>query len=212
MARKIWHTLPGQHWTMLKHQENMFVLELQNYATKTKKFDRDDLTLLMTILRCGSNIEEVKKQIPGVKFNRVLNAYNYLKNKLEESIESWQEIKENPDLATLHANAKTAAKLLPIPIHYALSAQSQHLETAVIDSIAYSSGKISAVTVNAHAVEKKLENLKPGSIEGIELGRKLFDPYSPGIYASPYYKPDRVSSLTPLKVKELTSELKMAFE
>lgn len=212
MARKLWHTLPGQHWPMLKHQEYAFALELESYSNKSKRFDRDDLTLLMTMLRCGSTVNQILSQIPGVKLNRLYNSYSYLNNKLKESVESWKEIEENPNLVTLHANAKTAAKLLPIPIHYALSAQSQHLETAVIDSIAYSSGKISAVTVNAHAIEKKLENLPQGSMEGVELGRKLFDPYNPGLYANPYYKPDRVSSLTPIKVKDLVSELKLNIE
>lgn len=208
MARKLWHSLPGQHWPMLPSQEKQFYETLLEYKTKTSKFNRDDVTLLMSILRCGSSVDQVREQVPGVKFHRILNSYRYLKDSLEEALSAWGEIENNPSLEILHSNASNAAMILPIPIHYALSSQGQLTETAVIDSIAYSSGKIGSIGVNVHALEKKLEKLPSGSPEGVAIGKKLFDPYSPGLYANPYYKPDRVSSLTPLRVKDLISRLK----
>ena len=208
MVRKLWHSLPGQHWPLLYHQEKQFYESLLEYKNKTSKFTRDDVTLLMTILRCGTSIDQVKSQVPGVKIHRLLNSYMYLKAKLDDSLDAWKEIEDNPSLEILHSNASCAAMILPIPIHYALSSQGQLTENTVIDSIAYSSGKIGSIGVNVHALEKKLEKLPEGSSDGVEIGKKLIDPYNPGLYSNPYYKPDRVSSLTPLRVKDLLSKLK----
>jgi hypothetical protein len=79
-------------------------------------------------------------------------------------------------------------------------------KNATTVSLAASSAEIHQVTVFAHGLESALLDLEPQDPEGVEVGCRLYNPHEPGVYGNPFYLPDRVAALSPVRVREFLGE------
>lgn len=207
MTRRMWHVWPGQHWPMLLEQEQVFVSELAEAAKgKEGRFDRDDVTALLTALRCGTTFDQLLEIAPGVRYSRVLGAYRCLERQRSACVDAWEAIEDAPTFAAMRRNSDTAAKLLPLAVHRIFSSYETMRADGVAEAVAEMSAEVHRVRVLAHGLEAELAACKPGSSEGIEIGSRLYNPISPGVYGHAFYLPDRISALTPIRVRELLGD------
>jgi hypothetical protein len=66
--------------------------------------------------------------------------------------------------------------------------------------------------VLAKGFEAELEQHVPGSVTGVDLGAKLYNPMNPGVYGNAFFLADRVSSLSPVRVADLLGETRTTID
>jgi hypothetical protein len=193
---------------MLAHQEARFVEELAARLTPGAKarFDRDDVSVLMAALRCGTDLEVLLSVAPKVNITRLHAAYQRLDRLRRESAAAWQEIADRPSERTIAEHAAAAKVLLPVPVGRITGRLHQSSRDDLVRVVAETAAEIRKIEVIAHSIETELADCEPGDPAGVESGTRLYDPHHPGIYASPFYCPDRVGSLTPLRLRDLLNE------
>jgi hypothetical protein len=202
----MWHVWPGQHWPFLRDQEVRFIEELAAAGKKSSKYDRDDATALLNALRCGTSFEDLMRFAPGAKPGRMIAVYNLLEKNRALTVEAWLAIEQDPTIVNLRKHSAAASRLLPLAIHRSLAASEIMSKDGTTFSLAASSAEIHQITVFAHGLESALVNLKPQDPEGVEIGCRLYNPHEPGVYGNPFYLPDRVASLSPVRVREFLGE------
>lgn len=202
--RRMWHVWPGQWWPLLPDQEAAFVAELVAASpARATKPDRDDITSLLNILRCGADLSTVIQVAPGIKPARLLAAYRLLEARRSESEQAWLAIENDPDVHTLRIHASVASRILPVPVHRILATVDQAVAEGVTEAIAAASAQIHHLKITARGIEHELQDMEAGSERGMALGVKLFHPHDPGIFGNPYFLPERISALSPVRVTDL---------
>lgn len=206
-VNRAWQILPGQLWPMDAVQEALFINNLRE-STKPKHFDRDDVSLLLAILRCGSNLETVLRIAPGVKPGALLGAYDKLEALRFESVMSWSKLEADITLIKNKKIMKSVGKLMP---HVSdMLTLDEYLDDP--SSAAFLLGEIKSsvqrMRVFAGSLEAILAQHKPGSTIGVKLGAELYQPNNPGVYGNSNYLPDRIASLSPVRVRDLLGESK----
>lgn len=207
MERRMWHVWQGQWWPTLPEQEREFVFQLREAVkSPSKKFDRDDVTALMNVFRCGTSFEQLLEAAPGAKLERILAAYEHLESRRLQSVQAWRNIEEEPIQSTLLRNADLASLLLPLPVHKMLASIDLSTHDGITRSAAEFSAMVSKMHVLARGIERELTLLTPQDNKGIELGTKLHAAHNPGIYADQFFLADRVSSLSSIRINSLLSK------
>lgn len=200
--RRMWHLWPGQLWPFTLEQEVAFATDLRNAATRTSRSDRDDLTALLGILRCGCGLDGALRLAPGLRINRLASAYNTLSENLEAARASWTALTECAPSETSQY-AERAALLVPGLVgRITAAAHGAAAEplTIAVRSVVH---QVDVTRFRTRQIEERCASLPPGSPMVVDLGSELFHPYRPGAYASPTYIPDRVSALSPVRVSDL---------
>lgn len=200
--RRMNHIWPGQHWPMSMTQETACISELRERAGAPGVFDRDDVTAMMGILRCGSPWDRALELAPGLNLPALLGAYEKLATELEKSRRAWADIVKKPEARILVQQADIASRLLPVPVHRALFAM-EDAPTSLPAVMHELDTALREAHRAARLIEEKLEAHVPPSPSGVTVGAKLFSPTAPGVYADPFYLADRVSALSPVRVAEL---------
>lgn len=196
------HVWPGQYWPMSHAQEIAAIAELRTLAGQPGPFERDDVSAMVGILRCGAPWDRVLELAPGLNLPALLGAYDTLAAGLAESRAAWEQFTTEKTATALVHNASLAARLLPVPVHRALFTMEDtpHLlaeEAATLEQ------RVAECTRAANLIEQELERYRPPSNTGMNIGAKLFSPTNPGVYADPFFLADRVTSLSPVRVAEL---------
>lgn len=219
--RRMWQLLPGRHWPMLAEQEAAFVARITELADGKKvKPSRDDLIMLLTALRCGTDADVLLEHAPGIDAASLLACYSWIDKLRVVSVDAWLQIEQNPSIATVNRFAPEASKLLPIPIYRVVGtieaiSTGRYTMAALPEEIGEASAQIHRIKVRAHGFEAELENMylqaegrmdAPSSTRANRIGQRLYDPLTPGIYGDPHFLPDRVSTLSPLRVRDLLGE------
>lgn len=220
--RRMWQILPGRHWPMLPDQEKAFVDRMTELAKGRKsETQRDDLIILLTALRCGTDADLLLENAPGTTPESILAAYNWIEKLRQRSVSAWIAIENAPSIATVQKFAPEAVKVLPIPVRRIVSTiegitNGTFHARMLPESIGEASAQIHRLQVRAHGFESELESIhynnnKKGSNEMLQskandLGQRLYDPLAPGIYGDAYFLPNRVSTLSPLRVRDLLGE------
>ena len=206
--RRMWHVWPGQWWPMLPTQEAEFISELETLAGDriATRVERDDVTALLNALRCGTSVEQLLVAAPGVHPGRLVASYRFLERHRAASEQAWLAIEADPTPATLHEMAALAGRLLPVPMHRILSARDHALAERVTEAIAEATSQVHRQRVLAKGLEAVLEQHKETTEAGIEIGARLYNPMNPGVYGDAYFLPDRVASLSPVRVADLLGE------
>ena len=220
--KKMWHLLPGQYFPMTLEQEREFVQKLKSLAAESKKkgkHNRDDLTLVLTALRCGSSVESMLTMAQGSNVSNIYAAYLDIENKRLLSYNAWVALTTDPTIGNLNKNLIKIKKIMPY-IGSELSTLKIDYNNNMINKDGLEN-KIKNIEINVKKVtliadEKEREItslLNSGNIidvnKKIEIGTLLYDPISPGIYGNNFYLPERVSTLTPVKIRDLLGEHKV---
>jgi hypothetical protein len=219
--RRMWQLLPGRHWPMLAEQEGAFVDRVTELAAGRKvKPVRDDLIMLLTALRCGTDADVLLEHAPGTDPASLLACYNWINGLRTRSYKAWEAIESTPSIATVNRHAPEAVKLLPIPVRRIVAtiegitsgtAKASSLPEAIADA----SAQMHRVLVRARGYEAELDRIMHGEIDNdssrvahraTDIGQRLYDPLTPGIYGDAYFLADRVATLSPLRVRDLLGE------
>lgn len=199
--RKIWQIFPGQQWPASVIQEKLFYSEMLNSGAKKSKFDRDDASVLISALRVGCSLQKITEILPGINVGSLLGAYEKLNSGRESSLLAWAEIEADAGKALDKKIVKRVRKMFPT-IGDRIDKCNGELEELKVE-IELIKEKIDNVMQLASQMESILERHNPEDRVAKEIGVRLFNPYRPGVYGQSLYLPDRVSSLSPLRVREL---------
>ena len=188
---------------------------------RAAKAERDDLIMLLTALRCGTDADLLIEHAPGTDPAAMLACYKWIDGLRSRSVKAWNAIETSPSMATVDKQAPEAVKLLPIPVRRVVAAiegiTSGHTHPSGLpELIADVSAQVHKTRVRAHGFETELDRIMHGAIEGLsvadaalrgsEIGQRLYDPLTPGIYGDSYYMAERVATLSPLRVRDLLGE------
>lgn len=168
------------------------------------EFERRDVTVLMTALRCGLTLPEIRVQAPGVRPARILAAYIELERRRAEAEAAWRtvELDGTPSGFRLHANL--ASHLLPAIVTqlsiYLDDAERFSQELAkVVDQIARTSRRVLLLEDRVAQGADDPERIR-------ELGTLLYDVYGHGAWSLETFLPPRVGTLVPLRLAALLGE------
>lgn len=207
---------------MLPEQEMAFVAELERRAGgKRARPKRDDLTMLLSALRCGTDAGHLFEHAPGTDPAALLACYRWVDGLRRRSAEAWEAIERSPGMASVHHHAPEAVKLLPIPVRRIVATiegitAGHHRSAQLAEAVAEASAQVRRVAVRAHGLEAELDRIwhhNPDDLTSTqaeratrEIGERLYDPLAPGIYGDAYFLADRVSTLSPMRVRDLLGE------
>jgi hypothetical protein len=207
---------------MLAEQELAFVADLEKLAAgKTARPKRDDLTLLLSALRCGTDADILFGHAPGADPAALLSCYRWIDGLRQKSFVAWEGIERSPGMASVNNHSPEAVKLLPIPVRRIVATiegidAGQRRASQLSEAVAEVSAQVRRVAVRAHGLEAELEQVWHHNPEGLsdgqartvtsEIGQRLYDPLAPGIYGDAFYLADRVSTLSPMRVRDLLGE------
>lgn len=209
-ATLLWHLWPGRHWPASRDEEVAFVTGLTELGASSRprrpRPERGDMIAVLNALRCGIALDDLLRAAPGLGHRRLLFAYQELDRLRLESLTAWSRIVARPSMDTVVSEAATASRLLPVPVKRIVTSASLAGGSALADTVGILVDEMNHVSMRVLEVERQLSLVVAPSEEGVALGRQLYDPYRSGLWASPYYRPERVGTLTPLRVTDLLGE------
>jgi hypothetical protein len=191
-------------------EELAFVEELEVLSGDhdVDEFERRDVTVLITALRCGLTPDELFAQAPGVKPYRLLAAHRELEGRRLISEHAWRTISVDPSPLTFETFAPCAAELLPAVMSQLAPCMGdqERLRAAVEDA----TDQVNRTTRRVRMLEQRLADTTGGP-EGDpdkarELGTLLYDVYGQGAWSLPTFLPPRVGSLVPLRLGALLGD------
>ncbi len=218
----MWQILPGQGFSMSLEQERAFVLELKERSIDSKKkgrYNRDDLIIVLTALRCGTSVDSLLKMAEGCDVENLYISYLKLEEKRFKSVEAWNDLILYPDYAHVLKNKNNIKKIMPFigskleDIILEVKSESIKKEQ-MLDKIMDIASNVTKVSMLASSKENELSDFinkrsKISEKKAVEIGVELYDPIRPGIYGNNFYLPNRVASLTPIRVRDLLNEKKV---
>lgn len=218
----MWQILPGQGFSMSLEQERTFVLDLKEKAKDSKKkgrYNRDDLIIVLTALRCGTSVDTLLKMAEGCDVKNLYLSYLKLEEKRCKAVEAWNDLISNPDYTHILKNKQNIKKIMPFigskldDIVIEVKNESIKKEQ-ILDRIMDLAFNVTKVTMLASSKENELSDYlnrrnKLSEKKAVEIGVELYDPIRPGIYGNNFYLPNRVASLTPIRVRDLLNEKKV---
>jgi len=218
----MWQILPGQGFSMSLEQERVFVLELKERSVDSKKkgrYNRDDLIIVLTALRCGTSVDILLQMAEGSDVKNLYISYLKLEEKRLKAVEAWNDLILYPDYAHVLKNKNSIKKIMPFVgsklDDIVLEVKSESIKKEqMLDKIMYIASNVTKVSMLASSKENELSDFinKRNNIsekKAIEIGVELYDPIRPGIYGNNFYLPNRVASLTPMRVRDLLNEKKV---
>lgn len=204
----LWNNLPGRHWPMSAREEQEFLEELRRAVSSTKRLHRevcrDDVSLLMSVLRNGVSFAELREYVPGASPALLVAVYEMLEGLRRRSAEGFEVLLNAKSLNEVMLSAPEASLLMPLP--------SRHLaEAARMGDAAYRAeveqvrAAVEKRSSEAQSIERALLLLADRADPGwaVQQGRKLYDPYVGGIWSEPFFLPPRVGTLVPERVADL---------
>jgi len=208
---KLWQVLPGKLRPFFKEEEAEFINSLKNLSG-SKGYDRDDISVLFACLRCGSPINNLLNIAPGLLPGSLLGGYNKIEKSLSQIYNCWEDVLLEPILLREKKVQKNLVRLLPVIRDHANKSEFYTNINVLEREFNYMLANIKKTKLLAEELELEVLELERRGKDSINIGAKLYNPYNPGVYGSPYYLPDRLSSLTPIRVRDILGEDKATHE
>lgn len=208
------HTVPvevaspwaGRQSPCTAAEELLFVEELEVLSGdhEVDEFERRDVTVLITALRCGLSPDQLLAQAPGVRPHRLLAAHRELEGRRLLAEHAWRTISVDPTPLTFETFAPCAAELLPAIMSQVAPCLNDQvrLHAAIEDA----TDQVSRTTRRVAMLEQRLEEAVSEPDRARELGTLLYDVYGQGAWSLPTFLPPRVGSLVPLRVGALLGD------
>jgi hypothetical protein len=171
---------------------------LRRSLGKPSAFDRDDITSVVTMLRCGIGVDAARFFAPGMRVSALAGAYDHVDNTRAQATTDWHRLLEDP----CGASAETilsAERILPSGVRRILAARPQGADAVH-----------AAVEQVVAVLERRWREV--GSVEealhlgGTAVGVLLVDPWRPSLWDRPDYMPRRVTDLSPRRLRDLLGE------
>ncbi len=208
------HTVPvevanpwrGRQSPCTAAEELLFVEELEVLSGdhEVDEFERRDVTVLITALRCGLSPDQLLAQAPGVRPHRLLAAHRELEGRRLLAEHAWRTISVDPTPLTFETFAPCAAELLPAIMSQVAPCLNDQvrLHAAIEDA----TDQVSRTTRRVAMLEQRLGEAVSEPDRARELGTLLYDVYGQGAWSLPTFLPPRVGSLVPLRVGALLGD------
>lgn len=187
-------------------EESAFVEELEVLSgdADVERFERRDVTVLMTALRCGLTPHDLLAQAPGVAPSRLLAAYHELESRRLVAEHAWTMLTLDPSLLALEAFGARAGELLPAVISQLASCRhDEHRLRAAIEDAAE---QVTRTGRRVLMLEQRVAESVHDPAVARELGTLLYDVYGQGAWNLPTYLPPRVGTLVPLRLGALLGD------
>jgi hypothetical protein len=196
----------GRHFACSVAEEISFVeeLEMMSGFEDVEEFERRDVTVLLTALRCGLTPSELVSQAPGVRPARLLAAHRELETRRMLAEHAWRTIAVDKSLLAFQTFAPCAAELMPAVISH-LSAF-RHDATKYSAAIEDASEQVTRTTRRVQVLEQRVAESAGDLGRARELGTLLYDIYGQGAWSLPSFLPTRVGTLVPLRVASLLGD------
>jgi hypothetical protein len=203
-----WHVWPGRHWPASREDEAALIAELSSAEPVAGHFERGDVTAVLNALRCGVNLDILKRHTPGIRPGRLVAGYLDLQARLERARTAWDAIVAEPHISTVTHHGPDAIAVLPGIEDPLFKARVVMGPDHLPEEIARLAEQVSQRTVVAHRLEDRLEQYAEAGRDddAVRAGRDLYDPYVPGAWGHPLFLPDRVGTLMPVRVSDLLNE------
>ena len=212
----VWQLWPGRNYPCTAAEDAPFVKDLREGADKSRPkaeskkrrvaVDRGDITSVLNSLRCGLTYEELAKRAPGLKAHRLLAAYEEVDRLRLQSVTAWEELCSDGGLESIVNWSQAASVLMGTPVRRVSPNSSEVADKTLREQVRIVQEKVTAVGKRAERVEAILDEKRCSAREAVELGRLLYDPYDPSLWADPYFLPKRVGALMPLRLADLLGE------
>jgi hypothetical protein len=199
-AKMLWSTWSARAWPLSVDEEAAFRHEL---GPAGPVFDRDDISFLVTALRCGATVETITEVAPGLEPARLAAAYDHLESLRRDGAEEFSTLLAmtggRDDLPTLYLDA---ARLMPVAVGRLVSVHG----TPEFERVRQRSlDQLRACRAAADELEEHLQRTGYGQFRR-QLAIELHNPFGLGIWGHPYYLPRRVADLSPGRLRDLLGE------
>jgi hypothetical protein len=187
-------------------EELAFVEELEVLSGQhdVDEFERRDVTVLITALRCGLTPAELLAQAPGVRPHRLLAAHRELEGRRLISEHAWRTISVDPTPLTFETFAPSAADLLPALVSQLVSVMhDEHRLRAAVEDAA---DQVSRTGRRVLMLERRAAEAAGDPDRAREIGTLLYDVSGQGAWSLPTYLPTRVGTLVPLRLGALLGD------
>jgi hypothetical protein len=179
-------------------------LELLSGYDDVDEFERRDVTVLLTALRCGIMPRELIAQAPGVRPPRLLAAHREIESRRLIAEHAWRTITVDPSILTFETFATCAAELLPaVTSHLATHLHDQHAFAMAVEDAA---DQVQRTSRRVLVLEQRLGDASGDPAKARELGTLLYDVYGQGAWSLPTFLPPRVGALVPLRLGALLGD------
>ena len=187
-------------------EELAFVAELEVLSGEhdVDEFERRDVTVLITALRCGLMPDALLAQAPGVRPARLLAAHRELEGRRLLAEHAWRTIVVDPSALTLETFGPCAAELLPAVISQL--APCVHDAPRLVAATEDAAEQVARATRRVQMLERRLADASNDPERARELGTLLYDVHGQGAWSLPTYLPPRVGSLVPLRIASLLGD------
>jgi hypothetical protein len=203
----MWQIWPGQLWPLTVEQEAEFLAELEGRVSRISRPTRDDVTALMSMLRCGTLLPDALTFAPGLRLPALLGAYRRMETLRSTSADAWARISANPTSQVWKTDRRAAAKLLPVAIDRLTAALADQPTGANFErAVRQVQRRIDDTVTAAAELESRAAEMPAHMPQTGVVTSALYNPLGTCIYADPFYLPDRVSTISPARVGDLLGE------
>jgi hypothetical protein len=203
----MWQIWPGQLWPLTVDQEAEFLAELESRVTRVSRPTRDDVTALMSMLRCGTPLSDALTFAPGLRLPALLGAYRRMETLRSTSADAWARISADPTPQVWKTDRRAAAKLLPVAIDRLTAAFADHPGGTTFErAVRQVQRRIDDTVIAAAELESRAAEMPAHMPQTAVVTSALYNPLGTCVYADPFYLPDRVSTISPARVGDLLGE------
>lgn len=196
----------GRQAPCSRHEEADLVRELTELVgdDEVTDFERRDVTVLITALRCGLSLPEVRAQAPGITPARLLAGHRELERRRAHAEAAWHALEADPTLDGLRRHGGAAAKLLPAVLTQLMAFVDDEERLGL--EIARASDQIERTSRRVLLLEDRVAGSTDDPDRARELGTLLYDVYGHGAWSLETFLPPRVGTLVPLRLAALLGE------
>jgi len=203
----MWHIWPGRLWPASEASEAEFVAELERRSPRSSRATRDDVIALVSILRCGTTVEEALHFAPGLSPARLLGAHRRLETARAQAVEAWNLIAADPTPQVWRSQMRKAARLFPVAVErVVVGLESLSSDDRLVELVAQVDQRMREVTDIGRAIEQRCASVPPTLPHAAALAAALYNPHGPCVYADPFFVPNRVAALSATRVGDLLGE------
>ena len=203
----MWQIWPGTLAPATLQAELGFVAELESRISRPSRATRDDVTALISILRCGATLEEALSFAPGLTAGQLLGAHRKVDTRRAASVAAWERIAAEPTHERWRADNRAAARLFPVAVERIVVAlETDPSPRRLKEVVAQVQSRMQEVTNTATAIEQRLSEVAGPTPYASTLAAALFTPHGACVYSDPFFVPDRVATLSPTRIGDLLGE------
>jgi hypothetical protein len=203
----MWHIWPGTLRPASLLEERQFVADLRSRVSRPSKATRDDVTALISLLRCGTTVDEAFMFAPGLKAGKLLAAHVRLDSLRLASLEAWERIVADPTRARWRLDHRVAARLFPVAVErVAIALESDPTPQRLRIVVGQVAARMKEVSAAASLIERKAAVVTQTLPYASALAAALYTPNKSCAYGDSFFVPDRVAVLSPTRVGDLLGD------